>query len=117
MSLKNMGYSPETRGDLEEYLRRYSGSMADNVFFGPEYFFIIKDKGWMRPNDTMIRVNRSPIPDEHYFVNSDFLLESNGPGRHNMSCVGAQKGVYDPKKVLKNMLWSIYGLNLTGRKF
>jgi len=116
MSLKNMAYSPEAKGDLEEYLRRYSGSMADNVFFGPKYFFIIKDKGWIYPYGTMVRVNRSPLPDWMYFVNSDYLLESNGIGEHNMSCEGADKGVYDPKKALRGVLWSIIGLDLRRKK-
>ena len=52
-------YSPEIRGDLEVYLREYDGSSADNLFYGPEYFFVIKKNGWMVPGQTWIRVNQS----------------------------------------------------------
>ena len=105
-------YSPEIRGDLEKYLREYDGSSADNQFYGPEHFFIIKDRLWMIPGMTHLRVFRSPIPDIGYFVNSDFLLESRGIGAPNMSYMGAERGVYDPAKILKNQIWSIYGLNI-----
>ena len=36
-------YSPEIKGDLETYLRKHDGTMADNFFHGLQYFFIIKD--------------------------------------------------------------------------
>jgi len=109
-------YSPEIKGDLEEYLRKYNGSVADNMFSGPEYFFVIKDKGWMVPGSTCIRVTQNPIPDIGYFVNSDYLLESLGAGRPNMSLTGANKGVYNPNEALKGKIWSIHGLNLSGKK-
>ena len=112
MSFGAEPYSPETKGDLEEYLRKYDGRMADNLFFGPEYFFVIRDKKLIIPYATFIRVNASPLPDVRYFVNSEFLLESRGTGEPNMSCVGAEKGVYDPKKALKGKLWSILGLDI-----
>lgn len=105
-------YSPEIRGDLEEYLRQHDGFSADNLFRGPEYFFIIKERGFIIPNVTCVRVDQSPIPDVGYFVNSDYLLESYGAGEYNMSLVGAEKGVYDPNVVLKNKNWSINPLNL-----
>jgi len=105
-------YTPEIRGDLEEYLQEHNGSSADNLFYGPEYFFIIKDKGFMIPRITYVRVDQSPIPDIGYFVNSDYLLESSGPGEPNMSVMGAKKGVYDPNKALKDKRWSISGLKL-----
>ena len=105
-------YSPEIRGDLEAYLREYDGSNADNKFYGPEYFSIIKDKGWIVPGQSMIRVNQSPIPDISYVVNPNFMLESHSQGEHNMSCVGAMAGVYDPSKTLRKKTWSIIGLNL-----
>ena len=105
-------YSPEIRGDLEVYLSEHDGSSADSLFYGPKYFFVIKDKGWMVPGQTWIRVNRSPVPDIAYVVNSDFMLESSGRGKDNMSCVGATRGVYDPSKALIRKAWSILGLNL-----
>lgn len=105
-------YSPEIRGDLEAYLREYDGSCADNLFYGPEYFFVIKNKGWMVPHQTWIRVDQSPAPDIAYAVNSNFMLESNGRGRENMSCVGAVKGIHNPSKVLRKNAWSISGLRL-----
>lgn len=37
-----------------------------------------------------------------YFVNSNYLLESKGYGKQNMSLIMAKKGIYNPKKVLKN---------------
>ena len=77
-----------------------------------DLFFIIKDRLWMIPGMTHLRVSRSPIPDIGYFVNSDFLLESRGIGAPNMSYMGAERGVYDPAKILKNQIWSIYGLNI-----
>ena len=105
-------YSLEIRGDLEAYLREHDGSFADNLFYGSEYFFVIKDKGWIVPGATWIRVNQSPVPDISYVVNSDFMLESNGRGKENMSCVGATRGVYNPSKALRREAWSILGLNL-----
>lgn len=105
-------YSPELREDLEEYLREYDGRNADNRFCGAKYFFEIRDKGLMIPGFTLIRVCSSPVPDVIYSVNDDFMLESSGRGKLNMSAVGAEKGVYDPRKVLKKKLWSIHGLNL-----
>jgi len=102
-------YSPEIRGDLEAYLREYNGSSADNMFCGLKYFYVIKDKGWMVPGQTWIRVNQSPVPDIAYVVNSDFMLESHGQGEHNMSCVGATKGVYNPSKALRRKVWAILG--------
>ena len=105
-------YSPKIRGDLESYLREHDGFCADNLFYGPKYYFIIKNKGFMVPERTLVRVNRSPIPDLGYIVNNDFLLESPGQGDLNMSLVGAKKGIYNPSKVLRGMLWTIKGLNL-----
>lgn len=105
-------YSPEIRGDLETYLREHDGTQADNLFHGPQYFFIIKEKGLIIPRSTCIRVNQSPIPDVCYFVNADYLLESVGQGEYNMSAMGAKKGVYDPNEVLKDRVWSILHLNL-----
>ena len=106
-------YSPEIRGDLEEYLRTHSGRAADNYFFGPKYFYIIKEKGFMIPTVTFVRVNQSPVPDIGYTLNSDFLLESCGEGELNMSLVGAKKGIYTPEQALKDRGWSIHYLNLS----
>ena len=103
-------YLPENNGDLEEYLREHDGLNASSHFYGQEYFFVIKDKGLMIPKFTFLRVGQSPAPDIGYFVNSDYLLESHGRGEYNMSFMGAEKGVYDPNKVLKNRTWSIWGL-------
>jgi len=105
-------YSPEIRGDLEMYLKEHDGSSADNKFSGPEYFFVIRDKGWMAPGRTWLRVDRSPAPDFCYFVNTNFILESKGVGEMNMSAIGAKKGIYDPRKVLRRAVWSISGLNI-----
>jgi len=105
-------YSPDTRGDLEEYLREHDGHSADNLFRGSEYFIVIRDKGYLIPGVSVLRVDRSPAPDLGYFVNSNLMLESAGVGRQNMSMVGAEKGVYDPLTTLKNVSWSISGLNL-----
>ena len=105
-------YSPETRGDLEEYLRKCEEGSAENIFYGPKYFFEIKNKKLMILGITWIRVNQSPIPDIEYFVNSDYLLESRGYGSSNMSLMGAKEGVYDPSLALKNKTWSIYDLRL-----
>jgi hypothetical protein len=105
-------YSPEIHGDLEAYLRKYDGSSADNLFYGPEYFFVLKEKGCIVPHITWVRVNQSPVPDISYIVNSEFMLESSGRGRENMSCVGAPKGIFDPSKALRKKAWSALGLNL-----
>ena len=106
--------SPKIRGKLEEYLKEHNGTHGiDNLFFGSRYFFIIRDKGLMTPGVTGVRVNLSPIPDVCYFVNSDFMLQSHSRGQPNMSCEGAEKGVYDPRKALKNKTWSISGLDLS----
>jgi|SRR3989344_3105340 len=105
-------YSPKIHGDLEEYLREHDGTRADNAFFGPRYFFVMKKRGLIVPRATWVRVNQSPLPDIAYFVNSDFLLESQNQGPENMSCMGAKKGIYDPTRALKDQSWSISGLNL-----
>lgn len=105
-------YSPKIRGDLEKYLREHDGVNAGNLFHGPQYFFIIKEKGLMIPHSTSIRVSQNPIPDACYFVNADYLLESRGLGEYNMSAMGAKKGVYDPNETLKDRFWSILYLNL-----
>ena len=106
-------YSLEIHGDLSEYLKEHDGfSGASNYFYGPKYFFIVKDMGLIIPEVTFVRVNRSPIPDISYFVNSEYLLQSNGPGPHNMSCIGAKKGIYDPRKALRNKGWSISHLRI-----
>jgi len=106
-------YSYKTHGNLEDYLKTHHGSSADNRFLGPNCFFIIKRKGLMIPGFTYVRVDRSPVPDISYFVNSDYLLESSGTGEWNMSCIGAEKGVYKLKDALKNKTWSISGLDLS----
>jgi len=105
-------YSSKIGGDLIEYLRKHDGSSADNLFHGPEYFFVIRDKRLMNPGLTCVRVNQSPLPDIAYFVNSDHLLESRGQGSQNMSLIGAEEGVYDPKEALRGLNWSISGLKL-----
>lgn len=105
-------YSPKIRGDLEEYLREHDGTTASNYFYGPRYFFVIKEKGIIIPGTTFLRVSQSPVPDVGYFVNSDYLLESQGLGEYNMSFMGAKRGIYNPRKILKNRGWSIFGLNL-----
>lgn len=104
-------YSPE-KGCLKEYLRERDGTGIDNLFFGPEYFFVFKERGWLLPRSTVIRVDKSPVPDIAYMVNLDFLLESSGRGKENMSLVGASRGVYEPDTALRDRHWSIYGLNL-----
>jgi len=106
-------YSPEM-GELEDYLRSHEGVSVDNLFHGSEYFFILKEKDLLVLKMTLLRVNASPLPDQAYFVNEDFLLESKGPKEDswNMSCMPAPKGSYDPREALKNKSWSIHGLNL-----
>ena len=105
-------YSPELRGDLEQYLRDQFEGSVDNCFYGLKYFFILKKKKLLVPNQTTIRVGLGQIPDAGYFVNSGFFLESHGTGKYNMSHMGAKKGAYYPNEVLKEKLWSIFGLNL-----
>jgi hypothetical protein len=104
-------YSPERRGDLLDYLRESDEGSFDNCFIGPEYFFVIKEKGLIVPNLTSVRVNMSPAPDLFYLINDEFLLQSNGGGEYNMSCIDAPRGIYDPSKILVRKAWSIYHLN------
>lgn len=106
-------YSPKIRGPLEDYLRSRFESSTDTLFCGIRYFHVMQRKGLIVPRLTWVRINFSPAPDQAYFVNNDFMLESNGKGHPNMSCVGAAQGVYDPRKVLKRKCWSIHGLDLT----
>lgn len=105
-------YSPETRGDLKEYLSKYDGSQADNMFKGSKYFHEVIKNGWFFPNFTSVRVNRSPAPDISLVVREDGKLEGFGTGEMNMSCVGAEKGVYEPEEVLEDVIWSISPLKL-----
>ena len=114
MSFEDMfkPYSPEIRGDLEEYLRSCKKGCADNLFYGAEYFFEIKKRNLIIPRLTCLRVGQSPAPDISYFVNDGYQLESRGYGNSNMSLIGAKKGVYDPAEALKAKIWSISGLKL-----
>ncbi len=105
-------YSPKIRGELIAYLKERRQNRADNLFSGPRYFFVMRDKCLLIPLSTILRVNASPIPDIGYFVNSEFMLESHGRGHSNMSFMGAEKGVYNPKDALARKLWSIHRLNL-----
>ena len=90
----------------------HNGSGADNLFFGAQHFFTIKELEFMIPNSTLVRVNRSPAPDHIYFVNERYLLQSRGGSQPNMSAVPAPKGIYGPRKVLSRMFWSITCLDL-----
>ncbi|NCN51947.1 hypothetical protein GW931_02965 [archaeon] len=105
-------YSPEIKGDLEEYLINRSKGGASNLFFGPKYFFVLKDKKLFIPDFSYIRVCNNFIPDVGYIVNSNFLLKSEGFGESNMSLMGAKKGIYSPKKALKDLLWSAQNLDM-----
>lgn len=105
-------YSPKIWGDLKEYLKRHDGLFADNHFYGPKYFFVMKEMGLILPFSTSVRVARNPAPDEGYIVNKDFLLESGGRGEDNMSLVGGERGIYDPADVLKKEHWSISDLKI-----
>ena len=105
-------YSQEIHGDLIDYLYECERGHADNLFHGPQHFFLIRDLNLMIPELTNLRVDNSPAPDISYFVNSDFLLESRGRGESNMSMVGAEKGIYDPNETLKDKLWSISPLDI-----
>jgi len=105
-------YSPKIKGNLEEYLiKQWKGSAA-NLFLGPKYYFILKDKKLFIPGFSYIRVCNNFIPDVGYIINSEFLLESSGYGESNMSLMGAKEGVYAPKKALKGLLWSVQNLDM-----
>jgi len=107
-------YDPERNGDLLDYLKEHDGFSADNLFHGPKFFFVLRERGLIIPNSSTVRVDRSPAPDVSYLVNGDFLLESFSAGRQNMSVIGAEEGVYNPEGELKNKNWSISPLNLEG---
>jgi len=106
-------YSKESMGDLRAYLEKRDGSSCDNFFLGSDSFFEIRDLGIMVPGGTSVRVSQSPVPDRNYFVNADFVLESRGTGEINMSCIGGDAGVHDPREVLKDSYWSIYLLDFS----
>ncbi len=42
-------YSFELKGNLKEYLIEREMGRANNLFFGSEHFFMIRDEGFMRP--------------------------------------------------------------------
>lgn len=105
-------YTPEIRGDLVEYLRGCEFHRISNLFNGPKYFLEMREKGLLIPRISFIRVNQSPIPDIGYIVNNELLLESDGPGRYNMSMMFAENGVYTPEQALTGNNWSIDWLNL-----
>ncbi len=109
-------YSKELKGDLEAYLKERFRGQADNMFYGSEHFFEIKDLGLIRPGISYVRVNMSPIPDTGYMINENYLLESTGQGNFNMSLMGAKEGVYDPKVALKDQIWSISGLDFYSKE-
>lgn len=112
MSLSARPYTPETHGDLEQYLKECDRQLIDNLFLGSDTYFLMRDRNLLLPGLTFIRVNRSPIPDTVYFVNNEFLLESNGPGPRKMSVMDADRGVYDPASVLSAQFWSAAGLHI-----
>jgi hypothetical protein len=106
-------YSPEQHGELEAYLLERYENDVDNLFRGEQPFFAMKERGLLVCNTSVLRIDRSPIPDLLYVVNENYLLESRGEGNQNMSATGAPAGVYDPVSVLREKNWSIQGVRFT----
>jgi len=105
-------YSLKFRRVLEDYLESHDGMSCDNHFCGARYFYVMQRKGLIIPRITSVRVATHVIPDTLYLVNEDFMLQSSGRGEGNMSCVGGDKGVYNPRVLLRRRHWSIHGLKL-----
>ena len=100
------------KGELVSYLREHDGRSAGNLFLDVQYYFVMTERGLLMPERTWVRVGRSPAPDEGYFVNEDFMLESKGRGDENMSLVAGEMGVHDPEVLLRGKYWSVYDLNV-----
>jgi hypothetical protein len=105
-------YSPKRKGELRDYLLHCEENGIANHFYGPKYYFAIQKSGLMIPQSTWVRVSKSPAPDIGYIVNAEYLLESGGAGRQNMSLVGAKAGISTPEQALKSAHWSIHNLRL-----
>ena len=82
------------------------------MFYGCEYFIILRDQQLLIPTSSAIRTYNIGGPDYLYFVNERFLLESYEQADNNMSAIGMGKGVYQPEEVLKSKMWSVTGLDI-----
>ncbi len=99
-------FSPETHGSIIDYVRERDHQSVDNLFFGPDPYFALKEANLLVPDQTTLRVNRSPIPDIAYLVDDNLRSRP-----ANMSLMDAEEGTYDPREVLKDKHWSAHDLN------
>ncbi len=102
-------YSERIHGDLREYLLQREEGGADNLFHGSLDFMLLREKGFLVPG-SVIRVNRSPVPDMVYTIDDALRLTSHGAGTYNMSAMSAPSGEYDPT-TLDGTTWSAYNLH------
>ncbi len=107
-------YSPETHGDLRNYITSREDEGAENLFSGPEHFLELKEQGLLLPGLTTLRVDQSPLPDKTYTVTSTYQLEGRTMGQ-NMS-VGPAQGFHEPTDILTGRLWSIYDTQHTSNE-
>ena len=108
-------YIPKRDGPLEEYLRSHNGySGTFSLFKGYRYYGIMKKRGYLIPNCTIIRLMWNVVRgDEHFGVTEDFQLMGIGqdtphPGR---------PGIHDPRKILssRNPCWEVHNFKLPSR--
>ena len=89
-------YSPERDGPLEEYLELQFDGMVCRLFKGMEHFQMLRDKGWLLPNVSTIRLMyNAGRGDEHYLVTVGFQLQGIVHAHH-----GGREGVLAPEDIL-----------------
>lgn len=90
-------YNPKTDGTLEEYLTTHNGRSAFPLFRGLKYFNVMKERGWLEPRWTIVRLMWNSFRgDEHFIVTEDFQLEGMEGPAHS-----GREGIHAPSKILK----------------
>lgn len=90
-------YTPERDGPLDEFLERQERHTFP-LFKGLEHFELLRDKGWLAPRISIIRlmwnVGRG---DGHFQVTEDFKLEGIENPAH-----GGEPGIHEPAVLFRN---------------
>lgn len=102
-------YNPKRDGEIKSFLIKCQRERRENLFYGINPFVVMKESNLLVPNHTLICIDNIQNPDVQYFVNQDFLLESNPLYQNNLSLRNANKGVYLPENILEYKLWNVSG--------
>lgn len=108
------GFNPEQE-DLEDYLDTHDGRAAFPLFRGVDIFHVMREKGWLAPRYTIVRLMWNfGREDEHFFVTEDFQLQGIEAAHH-----GGREGIHSPEEILgkSGVGWEIQHLRRSIRKF